>query len=320
MGNSDAALFARRSDYDADTNAVDSCDTGFLIGGLRGGGGNFGVVTSLEFRLHSVAPTVYGGQLVYPIAHAGALLRHFADFISVAPDDLYVEVRLEARPGGEGDVRFDVCYCGPPSEAERWLSPLRQLGEPLQDQLAPAHYSDLQRMNDGSNPHGRGYYVKSGYLRVLTPAVIDAVVDTSASSPPTAMHVGFVPFGGAIARVKPTATAYWHRDPTHALVMVVSWRESSDAERSTQWAHETWAKLEPLTTGFYVNLAGKEDRVRRQLPATRCPQEAVRSGQSFPPQRQHQAGVIEAECRGGWRCQLQAFERPLSRALPTVVN
>jgi FAD/FMN-containing dehydrogenase len=234
-----------------------------LLWGLRGGGGNFGVVTSLEFRLHSVAPTVYGGQLVYPIAHAGALLRHFADFISGAPDDLYVEVRLEGRPGGEGDVRFDVCYCGPPSEAERWLSPLRQLGEPLQDQLAPAHYSDLQRMNDGSNPHGRGYYVKSGYLRALTPAVIDAVVDTSASSPPTAMHVGFVPFGGAIARVKPTATAYWHRDPTHALVMVVSWQQSSDAQRSTQWAHETWAKLQPLTTGFYVNLAGKEDTERR---------------------------------------------------------
>ena len=234
-----------------------------LMWALRGGGGNFGVVTSLEFAMHPVAQGMYGGQLVYPQTHARELLRGFADFMAGAPDELYVEVVLEASPGTQAVVRFDVCYCGPPAEAERRLAPLRQLGKPLQDLLAPARYLDMQRQNDGSNPHGRGYYVKSGYLPALTPAVTETLADYLESSHSPAGHVTLISLGGAIARVPPSATAYWHREPRYAVVVVASWQERADAEASTQWARSTWARIEPLTTGFYVNLAGIEDAERR---------------------------------------------------------
>ncbi len=234
-----------------------------LLWGLRGGGGNFGVVTSLEFELHPVAPLMYGGQLTYPFAKARQVMRSFAAFSANAPDDLYVETSLQQNPDGEGVVLFEACYCGPAKNAKSVLAPLRAFGVPLHDGLEPAHYIELQRRNDGSNPHGRSYYVKSGYLREFGATTAEAIVDCLASSPRKASHIGIVPLGGAIARVRPTATAYWHRKATHALVLATSWPDPRDAEGSEQWAHTVWSRLEPLTTGYYVNLSGRDDGSRR---------------------------------------------------------
>ncbi|HWZ63589.1 MAG TPA: FAD-binding oxidoreductase [Steroidobacteraceae bacterium] len=238
-----------------------------LLWGLRGGGGNFGVVTSLEFELHRVEPLMYGGQLTYPFATAPKVMSNFAAFSANAPDDLYVETLLQQNADGEGMVLFDVCYCGPAKTAEGVLAPLRAFSAPVHDDLGPTQYIELQRRNDGSNPHGRSYYVKSGYLQGFGVSTAEAIVECVASFPRNASHIGIVPLGGAIARVEPAATAYWHRRATHALVLVTSWQDASDAEGSTQWAHSVWSKLEPLTTGYYVNLSGSDDGSRRTQAA-----------------------------------------------------
>jgi len=127
---------------------VSEKDNADLLWGLRGGGGNFGVVTSLEYRLHAAGPTMFGGALVYPFSQVREVLRGFSDFIAAAPDELFVFVFLAPAPGHQRVVVFDVCYCGPVEAGAQVLAPLRKLGRPVKDGLAPAHYVALQR-------HGR---------------------------------------------------------------------------------------------------------------------------------------------------------------------
>src|SRR4029077_13059004 len=147
---------------------VSAQDNPDLLWGLRGGGGNFGVVTSFEYRLHPVGPTMFGGELVYPFSQARELLRGFADFIAAAHDELCVFVFLAPAPYPQRVVEFDVCYCGPVDQGERVLAPLRKLGKPVKDGLAPTPYVDLQSADDAGNPPGR-YYIKGGYIKQITP-------------------------------------------------------------------------------------------------------------------------------------------------------
>ncbi len=241
-------------------SAADNPD---LFWGLRGGGGNFGVATSLEYRLHSVGPTLFGGALVYPFAGARALLRSFADFDAHAPDELYVDILLPTTPDQQRVVVFDVCYCGSLADGERVVAPLRGLGKPLHDGLGAAPYVELQRSGDAGNPHGRGYYVKSGYLHGIPSEVIDVTVDYLEGSPLDTSVIAFAHVGGAISRVRPAATAYWHRAATRDVVVIGFWDEHSGAARSTQWVRGVWGRLEPLTTGFYVNTGIADDTQHR---------------------------------------------------------
>jgi len=241
-------------------SAADNPD---LFWGLRGGGGNFGVATSFEYRLHSVGPTLFGGALVYPFAGARELLRSFADFEAHAPDELYVDVLLPTTPDQQRVVLLDVCYCGPLADGERAVAPLRNLGKPLHDGLGPVPYVELQRSGDAGNPHGRGYYIKSGYLHGMPREVIDVTVDYLERSPLDTSVIAFAHLGGAISRVRPGATAYWHRAATRDVVVIGFWDEHSGAERSTQWVRGIWTRLEPLTTGFYVNTGIADDTQHR---------------------------------------------------------
>jgi len=234
-----------------------------LLWGLRGGGGNFGVVTSFEYRLHAVDPMMHGGPLVLPFAGARALLRSFADFIAGASDDLYVDAAIVPTPDGQRVIAFDVCHSGPAPAAERDLAQLRKLGQPLQDGLRPRTYVDIQRAGDDNYPAGRSYYIKSGFMRAITPRMIDAVVDYLESTPLPTGIVGFSHMGGAISRVKPGATAFWHREAQHSLMMIGFWDEAGSAERAMQWVRGGWKGFEPLTDGFYVNEMSYDEADRR---------------------------------------------------------
>jgi FAD/FMN-containing dehydrogenase len=233
-----------------------------LLWGLRGGGGNFGVVTSFEYRLHTVGPTMFGGELVYPFSQARELLRGFADFIAAAPDELFVFVFLAPAPEHQRVVVFDVCYCGPVDQGERVLAPLRKLGKPVKDGLAPTPYVDLQSADDAGNPPGR-YYIKGGYIKQITPELSDAIVDYLEHSPADNGVVAISQFGGAIGRVKPAATAYWHREPNHEVIVIGFWDDAPGAEGTTQWVRGAFKALEPLTDGYYVNHGGYDESERR---------------------------------------------------------
>ena len=235
-----------------------------LLWALRGGGGNFGIVTSFEYQLHSVAPEMHGGLLVFPFTEPRALLRSYADFIAGASDDLFVMFDIVPTPNGR-IAALEVCHSGAKAAAERELAELRKIGKPLKDAVGPATYIALQSGIDKDYPAGRGYYLKSGYVRTITPSVIDTLVDYLDSAPWHRGIASFIQHGGAIARVKPDATAYWHREAGHTVVLVGTWDEAADAERSTQWTRTGWASLEPQTEGFYVNFMAPDDSERRVL-------------------------------------------------------
>ena len=228
-----------------------------LFWGLRGGGGNFGVVTSFTYRLHEVGPQVYGGTLSYPLTGARALLGRFADFIAGAPDELYVGVDFDTDEHGVRLVELDVCYSGPLKDAERVVAPLRRLGKPHQDKLAPLQYVKLQGSNDTPGFAHEAIYLKGGLVDGLSSKLIDTAVGCLESTALDSVDIGFDLLGGAVARVAPAETAYWNRAAGQNMFVVGTWKIPGDgAERNTQWVRQAWEKLEPLTRGYYVNLIG----------------------------------------------------------------
>ena len=230
-----------------------------LFWGLRGGGGNFGVVTSFEYNLHVVPPAMIGGMLVFPFVNGRELLGSFADFIAGASDEMYSDCAIVTGPNGQRIVALNVCHSGTPAAAEKELAQLRKIGKPIQDALGPSTYVQLQSALDENYPHGRGYYIKSGFIRTLSPQVIDTVVSHLEAGPMATGVVNIVHQGGAINRVKPEATAFWHRDANHSVMMIGFWDDPANAAANMQWVKTGWKNVEPLTNGFYVNEVAHDD-------------------------------------------------------------
>ena len=234
-----------------------------LLWGLRGGGGNFGVVTSFEYQIHHVDPMMYGGVLVFAFHKPRDLLRSYADFVASASDDVYCEVTLAPAPEGKGVVAVDICHSGPRAVAEKNLAPLRKIGQLMEDNLGPNTYVRLQSAADAEYPVGRGYYVKSGFIKDISGKLIDEMVDYAEANPTPSGALLIAQHGGAVSRVKPDATAYWHREAQHSVLAVGFWDTPDGKEPNTQWVRAGWAKLEPLTDGFYVNLLAQDEADRR---------------------------------------------------------
>jgi FAD/FMN-containing dehydrogenase len=243
------------------TSTTENAD---LLWALRGGGGNFGVVTTFEYRLHEVNPIMYGGDLTFPLEGARQLLRSFADFSATAPDELYLDVDLGTDRKGVRYVGFNVCYCGPAAEAEHVVAPLRKLGKPDTDELAPAPYAKLQGSYNLGGVSPLGFYGKGGLVSGLTPALIDSLVGAFESAPSAGIWIWMQHQGGAISRVPPHDTAYFNRGASHNLGFANLWKmPAEDAERNTEWVRKAWTQVEPLTHGQYVNLAATDDRDAR---------------------------------------------------------
>jgi FAD/FMN-containing dehydrogenase len=224
-----------------------------LFWGVRGGGGNFGIVTSFEFRLHPMQRQVIGGSIVYPIARAKEALDMYADYLPEAPDELDLGPFM-SLPGGNapGVVGFGVCWSGPAGQAERALAPIRRLGTPLADVQA-MDYVALQKSGDISDPRARASYLKSGFLPVLTPDLITAIVDGFEGHPTRSTIMFIQPGGGAIGRVSNDATAFPHRDALGNIGVGVDWPAGDDPDVHVAWIREFWTRIEPFTRGFYSN-------------------------------------------------------------------
>jgi FAD/FMN-containing dehydrogenase len=246
-----------------------------LMWGLRGGGGNFGVVTEFEFRLHPVGPTVLAGPLYYALEDGPEALRHYSDFIAAAPDELTTILNLRQAPPlpilppelhGRPVVTIATCWAGDPGEGERALAPLRAHGRPLADLIAPRPYLELQAMFNPAVPHGWHYYWKSWEVPSLTDATIDTLLErTAAITSPRSYTIVFQ-LGGAMARVGEHDTAFGQRSEGHDVNINAVWLPDDpehDAHRG--WARATFAALESRSAGrAYVNFLGDEgqDRVR----------------------------------------------------------
>jgi FAD/FMN-containing dehydrogenase len=229
-----------------------------LFWSIRGGGGNFGVVTAFEYQLHPVDLVLAGG-LSYPLEVAPRVLRHYDDFVKAAPDELSTAASLGLTPAGEPTVSIAVCYCGPIDEGERVLRPLRTFQSPLDDQVQPMPYAVAQSARDEGYPSGRLHYWKSGWLREVTDGAIETLMRFVPQMPSSASGVGLQQLHGAASRVAPSATAFPHRAEQYDFLILSQWSEASDSDRNVQWTRALFEAMQPhLEESVYVNNLGDE--------------------------------------------------------------
>jgi FAD/FMN-containing dehydrogenase len=233
-----------------------------LFWAIRGGGGNFGVVTSFEYQLHPVDLVLAGG-LSYPLDLAPRVLRFYDDFAKAAPDELSTAASLGLTPAREPTVSIAVCYCGPIDEGERVLGPLRRFQAPIDDGIQPMPYTALQSARDEGFPSGRLHYWKSGWLREVTDGAIETLLRYLPQMPSPASGVGLQQLHGVASRVAPSATAFSHRAEQYDFLIGSQWSEAADSDRNVQWTRALFEAMQPhLEASVYMNNLGDEGPAR----------------------------------------------------------
>jgi FAD/FMN-containing dehydrogenase len=233
-----------------------------LFWAIRGGGGNFGIVTTFEYRLFPVGPNLLAGSVLHPYDRAHDAMRFYHAFASTAPDALSLDAALAATPTGERVFIISACYAGPIGEGEQVLAPLRAYGTPLQDQIAPLPYVQIQSAGDALFPRGRRYYWKAQFLRELPDAAIDTLLAGYATAPAGSLLV-LQHVGGAIARVPVNATPYANRDALYDCFPISIWDDPAEDATRIRWARELWDAMRRFSTGgVYANNLGDEGTER----------------------------------------------------------
>ena len=229
-----------------------------LFWAVRGGGGNFGVVTSFEYRLHPLGKILFG-PVIHPLERARDVLRFYRNFVEGAPDELTTDAALLRGPDGSLVAAIVPAYSGPIEDGERVLRPLREFGPPVADQIQPIAYMDHRALFDAYYPSGLRHYWKSSFLAELTDEAIDTIVRHFAQVRCPLPSVALEALGGAVARVGRDETAFDHRDAPFNVIITASWTDPAEDAIHRAWARELWQALQPYSTGgVYVNYLGAE--------------------------------------------------------------
>jgi FAD/FMN-containing dehydrogenase len=247
----DSLLSCQIVTADGRVRAASAVENEDLFWALRGGGGNFGAVTSLEFRAHPVH-TVVGGLILYPRDAAVDVLRHFRDVIESAVDELTAYAACLYTPDGTPVVAVVPCYCGAASEAERVLEPLRGFGSPIADTIQAMPFPAMQSLFGPSFPDGNHNYWKSSLLRNISDDAIATIVKhaNGMTSPLSAVILEY--YGGAAGRVANDATAFPHRDLPWDVVIVGQWTQPEETPRHREWARAAEEALRPFAGGAHL--------------------------------------------------------------------
>jgi FAD/FMN-containing dehydrogenase len=235
-----------------------------LLWGLRGGGGNFGVVTKFQYHLHPLEPML-GGLVLHPIDNARAVLRFYREITQELPDELTVYAGLLTAPDGNVVSGLVVAYSGDPAEGEKVLAPIRAFGPPVADTVGVVPYIQHQSMFDDAYPRGQFHYWKSGFMDTLPDEAIDALVEQFNRRPTPLAHLILEHMHGAASRVPATATAFPHRFVHYNLGAFSIWDNPKDEDAGRKWVAGFWQAVQPYLSGrVYVNYLGQEgaDRVR----------------------------------------------------------
>jgi FAD/FMN-containing dehydrogenase len=238
-------------------------DNADLFWALRGGGGNFGVAASFEYRLHAVGPVVTGGLIGYPFGAAWDVLRHFRDVTASLPDEFTVFAGLVHAPDGSGEklAVIVLCHCGTLAEGENAVQPIKQFGMPALDAIGPIPYSRLNAMLDAAYPRGALNYWKSNFLSSLSDDAIRTMIDCFAKCPAPMGQMLLEHFHGAVARVGVTDTAFPHRAEGYNMLVLSEWMDPNHNSACTAWARESYAALQPfMGTGRYMNYFDDDER------------------------------------------------------------
>jgi FAD/FMN-containing dehydrogenase len=235
-----------------------------LFWGLRGGGGNFGIVTSFEYRLHPLGPMVLSGPVFHPAARAREVLRFYREVSAGEPDELTTYAGLLTGPDGAPLVGIVPCYAGPPDQGEKVVERLRKFGPPAVDMIGAMPYVAVQRMFNDAFPPGRYNYWKSSLAPELTDQLLDTVVEHMARVPSPHSAVMLEHYHGAYSRPAPTATAYSHRRPTYDVVIISNWTDPADTERNVAWTRALFAAVQPqVSAAAYVNFLDGDEGAER---------------------------------------------------------
>jgi FAD/FMN-containing dehydrogenase len=224
-----------------------------LFWAIRGAGHNFGVVTSFEYRLHSVT-TVLGGMVLHPFDRAKEVLRFYREFTATLPDELTTAAGILTGPDGTLLVGMIVCYVGAFDQGERVIAPVRRFGPPVVDTIAPTPYPAHQTMLDAAFPPERLNYWKSSLTSRLSDEVLDAIVANGREIPSPSSAIVIADFHGAYSRVGKQETAYFHRDMQYDIVIASSWTAHNESERNIRWTRELFQAIEQhVPHAVYVN-------------------------------------------------------------------
>jgi FAD/FMN-containing dehydrogenase len=240
-----------------------------LFWALRGGGGNFGIVTSFEFRLQPFGPEVISGLIVHPLSQARSLIRRYRELVASAPDELTCWFLMRGAPPlpflpkevhGTGIIAFAACYAGPKDDAERAMKPLRAMGTPIADVIGPHPFVGWQSAFDPLLTPGARNYWKSHSFTTLDDGLIDVAVDFANRLPSPDTEIFFAHLGGAINRVPAHATAYPHRNDAFLTNIHTRWHEAADDSRCTAWTRSLFDAFTPFASGgTYVNFIPEDD-------------------------------------------------------------
>ncbi|MDX1663092.1 MAG: FAD-binding oxidoreductase [Candidatus Promineifilaceae bacterium] len=244
-----------------------------LFWGIRGGGGNFGIVTSFEYRLHPVGPIVLGGVLLHPLEQASKLLRFYRAFTAGAPREMGSLFVMRLAPPapflpeelhGKPICGLIVCYAGDLEEGERLLRPLREFGNPLADKIERRPYLAVQSMLDQGQVEGNQYYWKSEYLPGLRDEAIETLVTYGATLQSPLARVLMMQLGGAVRDRDEMTMAASHRDAEFVLAINNGWRDLRENEEQIQWTRDFWTAVRPFSTGgSYVNFLTADEGQKR---------------------------------------------------------
>ena len=234
-----------------------------LFWAVRGGGGNFGVVTSFEYRLHPMSSTIVGGMVLYPMEQAREVLRLYRDYARGTPDDLSVFAALLTTPDGHDVVAIIAAWFGSVSEAAHHLDPVRKFGTPVADMIGPISYQQLQTMFDAAVPHGIRRYWKSGYFPAIPDELVDIVLKHAAVKTSPYSLILILHMHGKAMRMAPDATAFGARCEQWDFDIIPQWQSPAEDAKQIDWARSFWNDVERFTQGVYSNHLDTDDDTPR---------------------------------------------------------
>lgn len=277
-----------------------------LFWGLRGGGGNFGIVTGIDYTLHPVGPDVVGGMVAWPVHEASRVLELYRRLAEQAPLELtLVAVVRPAPPApwlpqdihGKPIVAILACYSGNPEDGERVVAEIKSFGKPIGDVLVRRPYIQLQSLLDATQPKGRRYYWKSEYLSSVEPALCDKVIEHASRirSPHSAVILFHI--GGALNELDDAHSPVGNRDARYVLNVAGAWEDASDDEATVKWARDAWNDMKAFSTGgTYLNFLTEDDGSERfeaalgkglrrltEIKANWDPDNVFRTNRNIPP-------------------------------------
>ncbi|MEZ4860229.1 MAG: BBE domain-containing protein [Caldilineaceae bacterium] len=247
-------------------------ENGDLFWGLRGGGGNFGIVTCFEFQLHPVGPNVLSGLIAFPFEQAKPVLTQFARFTETMPDDLNVWMITRKAPPlpflpqavhGKEIVVLALCYAGDPTKGEKLIAPLRGFGAAYGEHIGVQPYCAWQQAFDPLLTPGARNYWKSHNFTQISDGVIDTIIEFAGRLPSPQCEIFIGTIGGQTTRVAPTAMAYSSRDANYVMNVHGRWESAAEDERGIAWARAFFAKAQPFASGgAYVNFLTQDESNR----------------------------------------------------------